>query len=384
MSAVENLPANNEAVELIAAIKTPAVLTGNFDQVRSHFVEQLKAYDLVVTSDTLADAKKLCTELNKMATEVKGRGKAVSSEASAPINAFNEQVKELAQLLLDARTKLKDQCDAFENETRAKALEVLHAYLIEQCTAKGIQPEFQRATVDDLANLSTLTGTGKLTAKYKAEVDNRIQADLNLQTQTEMRLLKLENESYKAGLAAPLERRHVEPFLFAAEPEYQQQLTSLLQAEAERETKARAAADERAARESKMKAEAEERAARAEADRKEAERIRAEQQAKHNAEMEALKAQQAQQLAEQQAQMQRAPQPAVVPISMDSPAIKHAIGELANPAGAVMHVVTFAEACRIAADTATSQQTAIWTKESGKYPAAIILTGDAVKAYLGA
>ena len=396
MSAVENLPMQTEAVELIAAIKTPVVLTDNFDQVRSHFVEQLKAYDLVVTSDTLADAKKLCTELNKMATEVKGRGKAVSSEASTPIDAFNAQVKELAQLLLDARTKLKEQCDAFENETRAKALEVLQAYLTEQVAVKGIQPEFQRAKVDDLANLSTLTSTGKLSAKAKTEVDNRIQACLNMQTQTEMRLLKLENESYKAGLAAPLERRHVEPFLFSPEPDYQQQLASLLQAEAEREAKAREAADQRALRESKMKAEAEERAARAEADRKEAERIRAEQQAKHDAEMEALKAQQAQQLAEQQAQMQRAPQPAVVPIGMqgrndpaialDPAIIKHAVGELHDPKSAQMHVCTFAEACEFAGALSvnTSGKAAIWTKESGKYPAAIILTGDAVKAYMGA
>lgn len=380
MSAVEQLPMQTEAVELIAAIKTPVVLTGNFDQVRAHFAEQLQAYDLVVTSETLADAKKLCTDLNKMATEVKGRGKAVSSEASAPIDAFNGQVKELVQMLLDARTKLKTQCDAFEDETRAKALEVLQAYLVEQSTAKGIQPEFQHAKVDDLANLSTLTSTGKLSAKAKSAVDERIQADLNLQTQTEMRLLKLENESYKADLAAPLERRHVEPFLFAPEPEYQSNLASLLQAEAEREKKARAAADERAEREAKRNAEAEQRAAQAEAERKEAERIQVEQQAKHEAEMTALKAQQAQQLADQQ----RAPQPAVAPISMSGEAIKHAIGELSKPQSAVMHTVTFSEACRIAADTASTDKTAIWTKASGAYPQAIILTGQAVKDYLGA
>ena len=83
-----------------------------------------------------------------------------------------------------------------------------------------------------------------------------------------MRLLKLENESYKAGLSAPLERRHVDPFLFADAGEYDMRLASLLEAEKQREVKAREAADERAERESKMKAVAEERAARAEADRK--------------------------------------------------------------------------------------------------------------------
>lgn len=389
----------SENTNLIAAIKTPVVLTGNFEEVRAHFVEQLKAYDLVVTVDTLGDAKKLATELNKAATEVKSRGKAVSSEAAAPINAFDAQVKELAQLLLDARTKLTEQIKRFEDETRAKALEVLQAYLVEQGTAKNIQPEFQRAQVADLANLSTLTSTGKLSAKAKSEVDARIQADLNLQTQTEMRLLKLENESYKAGLSVALERRHVEPFLFADESEYTMRLASLFEAEVQREAKARQAADERAAREAKLKAEAEERAARAEADRKENERINAERQAKqqaeHEAQMAALKEQQAKALAEQQAQLQRAPAPVVAPISLDNnfgsaPISKddqtelHAIGDVRFPKQSAKHTCTFAEACAIAASV-DAERVAIWTKSSGSLPVALLVKSATImRQHLGA
>jgi hypothetical protein len=380
MSAVENLPMQTEAVELVAAIKTPLKLTANMDKVRAYFIEQLKQYDLVVTADTLADAKKLAAELNKAATDVKAKGKAVSSEALAPIEEFNTEVKGLAQLLLDARTKLVEQVKRFEDETRAKALEVLQAYLVEQGTAKGIQPEFQSAKVDDLANLSTLTSTGKLSAKAKAEVDNRIQADLNLQQQTEMRLLKLENESYKAGMAVALERRHVEAFLFADEREYSMRLASLLEAEVLREAKAREAADERALRESKLKAEAEQRAAEAEAARKSAEQDRIAQREKHEAEMKL----QAQQFAKEVEQAQRAPQPAVEPISMGEQAIKHAIGALDNPKDAPKHIVTFSEACRIAAATPDCDRVGIWTKGSGIYPEAIILRGQAVKAYFGA
>lgn len=389
----------SENTNLIAAIKTPVVLTGNFEEVRAHFVEQLKAYDLVVTVDTLGDAKKLATELNKAATEVKARGKAVSSEAAAPINAFDAQVKELAQLLLDARTKLTEQIKRFEDETRAKALEVLQAYLVEQGTAKGIQPEFQNARVDDLANLSTLTSTGKLSAKAKAEVDARVQADLNLQTQTEMRLLKLENESFKAGLSVALERRHVEPFLFADESEYTMRLASLFEAEVQREAKARQAADERAAREAKLKAEAEERAARAEADRKEAERVNAERQAKqqaeHEAQMAALKEQQEKALAEQKAQLQRAPAPVAAPISMDKPTsspisidgdepILHAIGDIRFPKQSAKHTCTFSEACAIAASI-DAERVAIWTKASGAMPVAVLVkSAVALRSILGA
>lgn len=238
MSENKNLPAQTE---LVASIKTLPELSGNFDEVRAYFVEELKKYDVVVTLETLPDAKKLATELNKAATEVKNRGKAVSAEAAAPIKLFDDRVKELAQLLLDARAKLTEQVKAFEDETRAKALTALKAYLVEQGTAKGIRPQFQRATVDDLANLSTLTGTGKLAAKPKAEVDARVAADLALQQQTDMRLVMLENESLKAGLAAPLTQNHVELFLYEPDDIYKMRLAHLFEAELQREAKARAA-----------------------------------------------------------------------------------------------------------------------------------------------
>lgn len=388
----------SENTNLIAAIKTPVVLTGNFEEVRAHFVEQLKAYDLVVTVDTLGDAKKLATELNKAATEVKSRGKAVSSEAAAPIMTFDAQVKELAQLLLDARTKLTEQIKRFEDETRAKALEALQTYLFEQGTAKNIQPEFQSAQVADLANLSTLTSTGKLSAKAKAEVDARIQADLNLQTQTEMRLLKLENESYKAGLSVALERRHVEPFLFADEQEYTMRLASLFEAEVQREAKARQAADERAAREAKLKAEAEDRAARAEADRKEAERINAERQAKqqaeHEAQMAALKEQQAKAMAEMRvatsvpetklSQISLDSSFGSAPISKDDQTELHAIGDVRYPKQSAKHTCTFAEACAIAASI-EAERVAIWTKAGGALPVALLVKSAAImRQHLGA
>lgn len=309
MSAAEKIDFEQvQPTELVAKVKTPVVITGNFNQVRAYFVEELKKYDLVVTADTLADAKKLATDLNKTATEVKARGKAITDEASAPIDEIKLQVKELAQLLLDGRKRITDQIAKFEDETRAKVTEALQAYLIEQGEAKGIQPEFQRASIDGLVTLGAITSTGKLTAKAKAAIDERINADYQLQQQTEMRLLKLENESYKAGLTAALERRHVETFLFADEQEYNMRLASLFEAEILREKRAQETMRQRAEQEQQRQIEAEQRAAKAEADRKEAQRLQAEQKARHDEEMAALRAQQAEQAAQPQAEVK---QPAV-------------------------------------------------------------------------
>ncbi|MBV2128193.1 DUF1351 domain-containing protein [Arsukibacterium indicum] len=360
MSAAEKIDFEQaQPTELVAKIKTPVVITGNFSQVRAYFVEELKKYDLVVTADTLADAKKLATDLNKTATEVKARGKAVIDEASAPIDEIKLQVKELAQLLLDGRKRITDQIAKFEDETRAKVTEALQAYLVEQGEAKGIQPEFQRATIDGLVTLGAITSTGKLTVKSKAAIDARIQDDLNLQQQTEMRLLKLENESHKAGLTVALERRHVETFLFANEQEYSTRLASLFEAEIQREQRAQAAMRIEAEQDQQRQIESEQRAAKAEADRKEAQRLQAEQKEKHDAEMAALRAQQAEQAAQQPAAVQQ-------PAATQSPGTKFAYAPLETPKAAQFVTGLFEDAISAVADQPQTVTTyGIWTQAGG-------------------
>ncbi len=396
MSETKNLPAQTE---LVASIKTLPELSGNFDEVRAYFVEELKKYDVVVTLETLPDAKKLATELNKAATEVKNRGKAVSTEAAAPIKLFDDRVKELAQLLLDARTKLTEQVKTFEDETRAKALAALQAYLAEQGTAKGIRPQFQRATVDDLANLSTLTGTGKLAAKPKAEVDARIAADLALQQQTDMRLVMLENESLKAGLAAPLTQNHVELFLYEPDDVYKMRLAHLFEAELQREVKARAAAEQRAADEQRRNAEAQQRAAEAEAgaaQQAEQNRILQEQQ-------EQQRLQQAEQMRLQQEQHQRELAIAKSSLSEAAPTVAaHALANLSQQGAAtvsasnefVIAPVMQAKAnpTRFTGDDSGALQQAlqvassaghaeVWRKGQPAQLVAVVLTGQAAIDY---
>lgn len=371
-----------EPIELIASVKTPAVINGNFEQVKAHFETELKKYDIVVTADTLADAKKLATELNKAAGEVKKRGKAVTDEAAAPIDAVKQQVKDLAEMLLAGRQKLVDQIAKFEDETRAKAKQALIDYVIEQNTVKAVQLEFQRTRIEDLVNLQTLTSTGKLTSKVKAEVDARINLDLLLQQQTETRLLKLELESHKAGLSAALNRGHVEHFLFADDETYQAKLAALFETELAREQQAQEVMRKRIEQEKERQAEAEQRAAKAEADRKEAERIAAEQKKKHDEEMAALKAQQEQQLAAQREEMQRQPvnpAPAVAPISMSAAAEKHAIGCLSRQHGFIKEVCTLAEAHAIAASV-QAETVGIW---NGAGLQAVVLKGEAMAKYVG-
>ncbi|WP_396180211.1 DUF1351 domain-containing protein [Flavobacterium sp.] len=231
---IQNLPAV-ESVELSAVIATPVVISGNFDAVKSYVSNELQRYDVVVTADTLSDCKKLATQLNKMASEIKARGKAITDEAAQPINLIKEQIAEIVQMCLSGREKLTAQVKTFEDETRKLCEQLLVACRAELWESTGVQPEFRRTQYLDLIILTNVTGKGALTGKAKQEVQNRVNADKRLQDQTEKRLLMLENVCLKAGMIAALTRAHVETFLFADDATYQQRLDAMIASELERQ-----------------------------------------------------------------------------------------------------------------------------------------------------
>lgn len=231
---IQNLPAV-EPVELSAVIATPVVISGNFDAVKQYVSDELQRYDVVVTADTLADCKKLATQLNKMASEIKARGKAITDEAAQPITLIKDQIAEIVQMCLSGREKLTAQVKTFEDETRKLCDQLLSACRAELWGSTGVQPEFRRAQYADLVILTNVTGKGALTAKAKQEVQNRVNADKQLQDQTDKRLLMLENTCLKAGMIASLTRAHVESFLFADDASYQQRLDAMIQSELERQ-----------------------------------------------------------------------------------------------------------------------------------------------------
>lgn len=254
--------------EVIEVKNTPAVLEVNFEDLRESLERDLEKYRVVVTADTVKDAKALATELRKTKKVIDDRRKAEVAKASEPVKAFDDRMKELIKMIDSGVADLKVQVDRFEDETREKVLEKVYALRAELWSDFAIDPEFQRAKVEDLAIVSNLTQKGNLAAKARDEVKARVQADKGLQDQTRLRLAELESESYRHGLAAPLTRDHVEHFLFAEEDRYRSELSRILDAEVNRQAQAeqrerdrlerQRAAEERVARERQERQEREE------------------------------------------------------------------------------------------------------------------------------
>jgi len=245
--------------DLIQIQNTPAKLSVNFEALRDALAKELKQYEVVVTADTVKDAKALATELNKTKAAIADRRKAEVAQASAPIKAFDERMKELETMCDEGRKKLLRQVEKFEDETRETCRMLLDSVRSDLWSERGVAAEFQKASIEDLVMVSNVTAKGNLTAKARAELDARIVMDLRVQDQTERRLLELENASYKAGLSAPLTRDHVRPFLFSDYETYDRELTRILEAEVRRQEQAEAAMRERIEREARQKVEAEQR-----------------------------------------------------------------------------------------------------------------------------
>lgn len=224
--------------ELIRIDSAPARLAVNFDEIRAALAQELERYNVVVTADTVADAKKLATELNKTATEIDRRRKEEVAAVSEPVRQFDEQMKELVVMCKDGRQSLLDQVKKFEDETRETARSLLVIARAELWDGMGVEPEFQSAEFDDLILLTSVTAKGNLSAKARNELEKRAAADKAMQDRTRMRLLELENESFRAGLSAPLTRDHVAAFLFTDDGKYRAELDRIMAAEKWREEEA--------------------------------------------------------------------------------------------------------------------------------------------------
>jgi hypothetical protein len=216
---------------------TPPVLGNNFDEVERQLRKTLADYDVVVTEDTVPDAKKSATEINALAKTINRRRIDAVKDISAPIKEFDDRGKALEKLCQETRQKILDQVSKFEEKQLEKARYCLKSLLAGKIAQHGLREEFtERLSVEPLVKLSAMTAKGKLTAASGRDVEALVLAAKSIQDRTDRRISEAESTSYRLGLASPLTRAHVESFLFCEEDSaFTQRLASLIDAEKLRE-----------------------------------------------------------------------------------------------------------------------------------------------------
>lgn len=245
--------------DLIRIESRPAAVSVNFAELKVALEKELRRYEVVVTADTVGDAKKLATELNKTASMIDKRRKEEVASVSEPIRAFDDSMKELVTMCKDGRETLLNQVKRFEDETRETCRALLALKQQAMWDHHQVDEEYQRAEFDDLIQISNVTASGNLTAKARGELESRVLADKMAQDRTERRLLELRAKSLEAGLASALTRDHVTPFLASEDAVYEREVDRIIAAELHRQALAEERMRERLEREARQKVEAEQR-----------------------------------------------------------------------------------------------------------------------------
>jgi hypothetical protein len=214
----------------------PAKVDTNYEAVKTKLESEIEQYNIVVTADTVGEAKKLATKLNKVKQEIARRRKEEVAKITAPGKDLDVKVKELEAMCEEGRQKILVQVESFESATLKLAKIALEELLEKTYKDQKIGPEFQTATVDNLVKLSGVTASGRLTKASREGIAAKVAECEVRQTRTALRLSELENESHKAGLQAPLSREHIAGFLFEEDDQlYANNLSALIDRELERQ-----------------------------------------------------------------------------------------------------------------------------------------------------
>ena len=246
---------------------TPAKISGNLEIIKADLLENLKQYDIEVTIETLPEAKKMATDLNKLAGEIDKRRKDVKKELSAPVDVFNAQAVELAKMILDAREKILKQVAVFEDKQKAHCRQLLQNELDTLYIENEVTKEFQTGNIEKLAILSNLTEKAKLTKAALEKVADMVKADKAVQDMVESRKANLNAITERAGLIGGISDSLIMPFIHEPEAIYTTKLNQLI----DNEIKRQKATEERIKAETERKAKEEADKVMAETKRKEAE-----------------------------------------------------------------------------------------------------------------
>jgi len=230
---------------------TAIVITGNFDEVKASLLEQIKAYDISVTDENLADAKKMATELNKLSDSINRIKIDKSKEFSGPIEEFKTKAMELVNIVQDGREKILKQVRVYEEKFKADSLIVLGEELKKLNSEMEIEPDFQRKyNLDQLAIKTNFTGSGQMTKSAKEKLMEMVSQDRLLQDTVFSRRAALSEIAQRAGLVS-ISLDVVENFIREPEASYSQKLNQII----DREIKRQKDVEEKIRAEEKAKAE---------------------------------------------------------------------------------------------------------------------------------
>ena len=114
---------------------TPKSLDFNFEELKQFLAENLKLYKgLVVTEDSIRDAKAIKAKINNVATAIKDQRIAIKKEYEVPYLAFKAQCDELEGMCKEVTEAIGSQLNIFEEKRKSAKKELFEMYFKEKST----------------------------------------------------------------------------------------------------------------------------------------------------------------------------------------------------------------------------------------------------------
>ena len=178
----------------------PQAIDFNFEEMKAELTEKLTAYNaLVVTEDSIRDAKADKAKLNKLRTAVEDKRKEVKKLCLAPYENFEKQCKEIVALIDEPIKSIDGQVAVFDQKLQDEKWEQITEYyqsevkeLLELVPLERIvSPKWKNKTesLESVCNgigdrldairtdLQTIEGLG---SEFQNEVTNTYLTDFNL------------------------------------------------------------------------------------------------------------------------------------------------------------------------------------------------------------
>jgi Protein of unknown function (DUF1351) len=214
---------------------TNSAVSANFGEMRQVIIKTIADHKSLVTPETIQGGKTLAADFRKTSKALMAAWKEKRAVSIADVLKADDEVKGLCKLLDEGADEISYQVKAIEAETKELCAELLHAELLQQWEALGVDPEFRKSAFMDLALLGSIN-KDKLTKGAKTEIANRASLDKAWQDKIALRLNELELSCLKNEIVPPLGRSSVEHFLFS--DDFGARLESLIAAEVSRKAEA--------------------------------------------------------------------------------------------------------------------------------------------------
>lgn len=116
----------------VSEVQAIAPITFNFEDLKKELTERSKQYATAVyTEDTIAEAKQHRANLNKLVKAVNDEKIRIKNEVMKPYLPFEEQCKELMEIVKNAVENIDGQIKSFEDKRKQEKIQQVMQYFFE-------------------------------------------------------------------------------------------------------------------------------------------------------------------------------------------------------------------------------------------------------------